>query len=411
MIENLRVTMRGAVQSGAVRRAYESAGVRPNTGDPESQSDQLVSTFVGMSLIKRFYEGYYGKRFTDQMEEGRKLRVSDPKLHAATIKRLEALVIDLSQMRGKIRVVEAITTSDLIYGLATTRDIVRRDNLPAFRSDLFDLAKLRTVENFNPVAARGSVNLLDRFLPRTPEGTNVRYTGWIGTGEYYSASKFEVGVSITWEAIMNDTLGEYQDAMYELGQAAARTRAWVLLDAVRTQAFRLPLPNAALGPNIGNIDAARNYLANQTVNGRPVSRGISDIYLPNNWTGTANAALTSQGLTYGGYVNTTTPGMSTSNPVYGIALPHAETIITEAGVDAYAGQSVNDWIAADRTTQPLELSRLRGFEAGPKTLTRVSETAEFDSGDFGQMVFEMKILDAIGAAVKDKTGIILVAGA
>jgi len=410
MIYDLRERMSRAVRSGAVRRAFESSGVRPNTSDPESQTDQLVATFVGMSLISRFYEGYYGKRFTDQMEEGRKLRVSDPKLHAATIARLENQVKDLRKMRGQIRVVEAITTSDLIYGLATTRDIVRRENLPVFKSDLFDLADLRTVENFNPVAARNSVNLLNRFLPRAPEGTNVQYTGWIGTGELYSASKFEVALSLTWEAILNDTLGEYQDAMFQLGQAAARTRAWVLLDAIRTQAFRLPLPNAALGPNISNLDAARNYLANQTVSGNPVSRGITDIYVPNNLIGTANASLTSQGLTYGGYVNTVTPGMSTTNPVFGIATPHAETIITEAGVADYAGQSVNDWIAADRSTKPLELARVRGFEAGPRTLTRVSEEVEFDMGDFSQMVFEMKILDAVGAAVKDKSGIILVAG-
>jgi hypothetical protein len=401
-----------AVRSGQARRIFESVGVTPNSSDPVQQANRLTATMLMMSCTAKFYEGYYGELLGKKIEEGRKLRTTDAKAYANVMRQFESLIPDLRATRAEMRVVEAMTTSDLAYGIAAARDAVRRENLPPFQTALFDIVRRRTVDDFNPVQARAGVNLLHRFLPMVAEGANVQYTGWVGQGDYYSAAKFELAVALTWEAILRDKLGEFQDAMYELGQAAARTRAWAVVDAIRRGATRLLLPDGAMGPNISNIQAVRAWLANQNVDGKVVSRMLSDIYVPIPFSDTADLALGSPGTSFIGYPQGAGLGqqLPTMNPVFGKAVSHPEAILTEAGVDEYPGQDINDWIGVARDTRPVEVATLSGFEGGPRTLTRVADTVEFDSGSFSQMIFEFKILDAYGAAVSDKTGVVIASG-
>ncbi|MBZ9715281.1 hypothetical protein [Deinococcus multiflagellatus] len=409
--ETLRHKMLDAVRTGQARRFYESTGVTPSTGNLTQQANHLTATVLAMSCIRKFYEGYFGTLLGEKIAEGRKLRTSDDKAYAAAMRTYESLIPDLRGIRAEMRVVEAMTSSDLAYGIAAARDAVRRENLPPFQTDLFDIVRRRTVEDFNPVRARGGVNLLNRFLTLVAEGANVEYTGWVGQGEFYSVAKYELALALTWEALQKDKLGEFQDAMYELGQAAARTRAWAVVDAIRRMANRLPLPNGGLGPNISNINAVRSYLANQLdAQGRPVARALTDLFVPIGHVGTADTAMASQQLAYVGYAAGNPQQLPTANPVYRAATVHGEEILTLMGVDDYPGHNINDWIAVARGTTPVEVAVLRGFEGGPRTLTRIAETVEFDSGSFSQMIFEVKVLDALGAAVSDKTGILIASG-
>ncbi|AFZ67078.1 hypothetical protein [Deinococcus peraridilitoris] len=392
-----------------LRAAMREAAYR-NQLPAHTDPDRLTATTIALASIKRFYEGYYGKLLGEKIDEGRKLRTTDAQAYERTMETMEGLLGDLHAMRAERRVIETLTSSDFAYGLALTRDIVRRDNLPAFNSDLMAIARRRVVNNFKPVRARGGVNLLDRFLRLRPEATNVQYTGFVGEGELYSAANYELALTLTWEMILNDELGEFQDAMYELGQAAARTRAWIIVDAIRRMATRVPLPNGALGPDIGNINAIVSYLGDQSVGERNISRLVTDIYVPNTSAPVARTAIGSPTIAYVGYPSATGFQAGTANPVYQIADVHPEAILTEMDIADYPGANRKDWIALDRNAAPLELAVLRGYEAGPRTLTKVADTIEFDQGSFDNHIFSVKVSDVAGGAVSDKTAVVIAGG-
>jgi len=377
------------------------------------EADRLTATAVAANGVKRYFEGYYGKRFTDKLEEGRKLRESNPKAYVDALARREHLTSDLRSISKELRIVETLTTSDLTYAIGATREIEQRDPQPTFATDLYQIVRLKTRDDLTPITTGGGVNLIDRFLAVRPEGTPHKRTGWIGSNETYTMANWELGYELTWEALLQNRLNEWLDAMFELGQAAARTRAWVILEAIRLGATRLVLPDAAFGPNIGNLTAAEAWLGDQTIRGHHYSRGMTDVFVPFNWRATAEVAFKTQNVAFTGGASDTLTARSTANPVYGLATVHPETIITEAPIDTtmFPGHTNKDWIVADRNTVPVEMSRLAGFEAGPRILTKLSDIVELDTiGSFADHIIEVKVSDVVGAVVRDKSGVLLVAG-
>lgn len=396
-LHRLRTQMREAVSKGYV----------PTTTNP----DKLTASVLVMTCVKKFHEGYYGALLDKKMTEGRALRTSDRAAYDNAMQTFEGLLTDLQGLRDR-RMVEALTGTDLAYGIAAARDASRRERLAPFESDLLALAlqRARTVENLKPVRTRDGVRLADRFLQMRQESTNVAYTSWTGATEMYEVNNWELGLEFTWEMLVNDEFGELQDAMYELGQAAARTRARSVIDAIRARIPRLELPDQALGPIIENIKAIRAHLANQSVNGQVVSRALSDIYVPHLWRSELDVSLESSTVAV---VGATPSGdgrfVGTQNSVYRAARPHSEAILTEAA-PSDPNHSVKDYIAVDASRRPLEFATLRGFEGGPVTLTKVADTVEFDHGTFDNSLFSVKIKDVHGVGISDATALILVAG-
>ncbi|GAA4002340.1 hypothetical protein GCM10022631_11280 [Deinococcus rubellus] len=409
----LRYAMESAVQSGSVQRIAESLNLKP-VSHPEQQANRLTAAALAMSSIKRFYEGFFGTETLGKaMAEGRALRLSNPALYAETMRQADTALTDLTPIRAERAILEAMTTSDLAYGIYTLRGALQRNLIPPFQSDLFALAGTpRIVDDFLPIRSAYGVQLADRFLKQRAEGTNVQYTGWLGVNDSYTVSNLELALGITWEALKGDRFNEFQDAMFQLGVNAARTRAWVLLDAIRRLATRVPLPDSAFGPTIGNIEAVQAFLANQTYLGANVSRSITDLYVPNKWKILTQTTINTPNVAYTGGQTGPLAQASPVNPVYQIGAVHAEQIITEAGIDPNwpAGSSIGDWIAADRTAVPLEMAVMSGFEGGARTLTRIAETVEFDFGSFENHIFEVKVSDVVGATVPNKSAVVVVAG-
>jgi hypothetical protein len=173
------------------------------------------------------------------------------------------------------------------------------------------------------------------------------------------------------------------------------------------------LPDAALGPNIGNLTAVDAWLGDQMIDGQHYSRSMTDVYTPNNWRSTADVAFRTQTVAVVGGAAGPVTGVSTANPVFGKGMVHAETIIAEAPIDQteFPGHTNKDWIAADMSTTPIEFSRLAGFEAGPRLITRLNDIVELDNmGSFSAHIIDIKVTDVSAAQVRDPSGVVLVAG-
>ncbi|MDR6330633.1 hypothetical protein [Deinococcus soli (ex Cha et al. 2016)] len=376
--------------------------------------DRLTALTLAMRGTKRFYEGFYGQRFKEQLRKGAELRLDNPKAYEAALERHAEHTRDFPGLQKQVRALETITSSDLTYAIGATRELERLDPLPSFATDLFLLVRRRTRPDLSPITAGGGVNLAHRFLNIRPEGTTHTRNSWVGRGTTYSLLNLEDGFDLTWEAVLNNKLGEYEDALFELGQNGARTRAWLILDAIRRGGTFLDLPDANLGPNISNLEAADAYLGEQQIDGRVHSANLTDVFVPGTYRAVARRALTSPTVQIVGGANGAATQMPNDNPIYQKGDLHSEAIITEAPIDAAdvaRGMSNRDWIVADRSLQPVEFATLAGFETGPRLLTKIPEIVELDNmGSFGEHIISTKVSDVAAAEVRAKEGVILVRG-
>ncbi|WP_158679886.1 hypothetical protein [Deinococcus sp. NW-56] len=400
-----------------LRMGYREAALRGYI--PEQVVDRLTMMTILETGIQAFYKGYYGALLDENLQRSQDLRISNREGWDMALAAQDGVLEDLTGIRWAHRQTETLTTSDFLLALAYTRDAARRPGYAPFESELLKVARTRTVNNFKPIKARGATNLLHRFLARRPEATNVQYTGFIGQGEFYSAVNYELAIAYTWEMYTNDEIGEFAEAMEELGEAAARTRAWSVIDAVARMAPRLPLLNGEQGPTIQNIQAVKSYLASQTVDGRFVARTMTDLYLPPAWDSLAYVSLNSQAL-----AGSTQGGLEPNiNPVYRAGTPHNEPLMAEIFNDGpegnpryndpaagYADLSDRDWVALDRNARPLEISYLEGFQAGPRTYTRVPDTVELNHGSFENHTFAVKVGDVHAATVAERSAVVIAQG-
>lgn len=377
----------------------------------KASPDRLTVVSLAMNGLKRFYEGYFGKeRIAAAMREGADLRRKDPKAYEAAIARNRRHTVDMRSMGTDARLVERITSSDLTYAIGATRDIEEADPRPTFQTELFRLVRRRTRTDLTPITTAGGVDLADRFLAVRAEGSTHKKTSWVGRGEDYSMYNLELGFELTWEAILNNKLDEWDDALFELGQDAARTRAWLVLDAIRRAEPALILPDGAFGPNIANLTAADAYLGNRVIDGRTYSSGATDLFVPRTQRATAALAIGATSVATVGGANGAVQQVPNINPVAGLAEIHSEEIMAET-VGMPDGFSTSDWILADARKQPVEFAALAPFAAGPRLLTRIPEVVELaDMGSFGPHVLEVKVSDFVGAKVRDKSAVRLISG-
>lgn len=407
-------------QVSKIRMGYREAAIRGYI--PEGIENRLTMMTILEAGIQAFHRGYFKDLLDLNIEKSREQRISNREGWDMALAAQDALLEDLSGVRWAHRQTETLTTSDFALALAYSRDAAQKPGYAPFESELLKAARVRNVPNFKPIKARGATNLLHRFLALRPEATNVLYTGFIGQGEFYSVANYELAIAYTWEMFVNDEIGDFVDAMEELGEAAARTRAWSVIDAIARQAPRLALLNGELGPTVENIQAVQADMAEQHIQGRTVARTVTDLYLPTIWGPLARVVLGSQSLAYtgGGATPSAHPPM---NPVYQAATAHNEPIMSEIFVtgpegnpkynDAaagYADLSGRDWVALDRNARGLEISYLDGFQSGPKTYTKIPDTVELNQGSFENHTYAVKIGDVHGAAVADKSAVRIVQG-
>jgi len=394
-MEAIRGSLRLAISEGALPK--------------DSNVHRLTATALAMGVVRKFHEGYFGQKLNENMDKAAELRRENPERYAQALAENARFLADLHAIAPEMRVIEALTSTDLALGLAWTRaDATRqRDNRPAFKTDLLDPAftSRRTVDSLTAIESRNGVKLADTFLRRRAEASNVAYTSFEASDGYFVVEGYELAINYTNEAKLRDKYAQLQDAAYQMGQAAARTRALIVLDAILKKAPRLILPDAGLGPNIANLGAVVAYLSDLNIDGQNYSQTMTDVFVSGAWTVTANTAITTPSLV------TSTNGLTVlPNPVFNAAGVHPEQILTLAPWADYPGLDRKTWFAVDRDAVPFEFATLRGWEAGPQTLVEVPHTVNLDLGSFDNQLFRAKVVDYGGADVANLAGVVLVAG-
>lgn len=358
-----------------------------------------------------FHQAYYGNVLDKQLEN---VRAMDEMGTATAMQRLEHLIPDLEKVRRMHR--ETLTTSDFPLALAQARQYAQRPEYTIPESDLIQFANRRTAPNFKALKATRPGAIGHRFLPVRPETTNIEYTKFFTSEEGYTVADYALAEAFTYEAYINDDLGEFTRGAAALGIAARVTRASVLLDVILRKAPRVPLNDGELGPNISNIDAVADYMAQRVdaTTGRRVSRKPTDLFVPTKWARMAARSMQGEYLTYVGGASGPLASRDNLNPVYQLASVHVEDLI-EALLAEYPeryaakGISADDWIAI--TGKALELAALAGYEGGPKTFTRMVNVDETDlEGDFDNRGFALKVHDVIGADLSDLYGAVVAQG-
>lgn len=372
-----------------IRRELERQADRGTIA--ENRVMPLTLSLVMEGAVQAFHRAYYGELLETQIQN---VRAMDHDATELAMARMEGMVNDLGAVR---RVhTETHTTSDFPLALAQARQIAQRPAYTYPESDLLSFAARRTADNFKALKSQRPGSLNRRVLPVRPESTNLQYAKFYSTQDNYTVANYELGLEYTWEAYVNDEMGEFISAAADLGSTARRTRAWVLLDAIFQIAQRIDVPTPADGPTVANLDAVAEYMAARQTDGKSTPRLVTDLFLPTNLVRKADRSMSQE---------FTAPQVS--NPVYTMAKTHIEDLITQFAPDYNLG--VKSFIAMDGRSNPLEFAALRGYEGGPKTFTRVTDVQESDmEGNFENHIAAMKVSDNCGGTVRDPSAIVII---
>jgi hypothetical protein len=203
---------------------------------------------------------------------------------------------------------EAITTSDFptLFGVLVQNDMLAkyRINVAEWRT----FCKVGTLPNFN-IHNKHKVYGQDDVMPQvaekapylqTPSGTGV-YTGQL--------LKYGRSFDISWESVINDSMGAFRDIADRFANAAIRTEAWNVTSLYCSAAgpnvglFGAPIADVdgqnvtnlgVLPLTITNLQATLALMANQTdPNGEIIAVDGVHLVVPKTLEYTARAILTS----------------------------------------------------------------------------------------------------------------------
>lgn len=343
--------------------------------------------------IVAFHKGYFGDKAWNDLD-------SDVKANRAAYEAAgalqESLLTDVTRIRAGLR--EAQTSTDFPVVLANIRNRVVRGSYNPVNSVLWDLAEKRTTADFKLMKGV-RVGTFDGLTLR-PEGEDVDLTKVEYTEDGYAVANYEKGVYFTWEMWRNDDLGVFSLGLKNLGKAANRTRGKVVLSAIKNGVAQTTPTTAGVGgPTIARLSEVIETLADRNNDdGTEMDFGITDIAYPAVWALTVAETLKSQYV-----LNGSASKNPSINPVFGIAAPHEDRMMKrELG---------KDWLIWDNNYPWLEVATLSGFEAGPKTYTKMPDVIENpDEGSFDNHSVAVKFGDAVGAMVTDDLSVIRVKG-
>jgi hypothetical protein len=341
----------------------------------------------------------------------------------------------LSKRMHEARLEEAITISDFpyLFGQVIDRQLLanyREPEDPLYRWQ--DYVKIGSVPDFNTVR-REKLSGKDPLLPEVPEKgeylpykpTNCRYT--------YAVKKYGAQFDISWEAIMNDSLGAFNDIPQEMANAAKDTEAFraASLIAAATGDGNASLYGNAIvdcGQTIDNLGVLPLTIANlettialmkrqTSPSGKPLKIRPKYLVVPPSLEFTARAILTSalkQWTEVGAGAGIPVP---TTNviPQTGLQLrinDWFETIDTTHGTTAW-------YLFADPTRgAAVEVGYLRGQET-PEVVMKASNKVAVGggglsspfTGDFETDNIMYRVRDVIGGTAMDPRFTYLQSGA
>lgn len=394
-----------AQQTPIVRRALDRHRVT---------EAQLSLGVVGLHALRQCAEGYFGAAaYREKARELKQLRAENPNAYHAIKEQVAHHSEALFENPQLLRIAETLTTSDVATVIGSLRyDYEAEDNRPDFRTDLMRITRQRTRTELGQYRVAGGVRLRRKLLTVRPEGTANIHNSWEQDVSTYSIENFQDGFELTWEAYNTaERTGDWLEALRELAQNAARTRAAVIIDAIRSAANVIDLNNAN-GPTIENVKAIDDLLGQMQINGVSYSRRLTDIFVPTKWRGVARDAMTTSSIIYTGGSNGPLEARSSSNPMYG-RNAWEETAMTDTPLtseQSARGVGLFDWIAADADAKPVELGVFSGYENGAVFMVKIGEVRNLQAPpiSYDSHLIEVKVSDLIGATVRDRSAVVIV---
>jgi hypothetical protein len=373
----------------------------------------LTIQMVLEAAQQHFHRAYFGDLLDTELDN---VRALDHSAKEAAYLRMEGLILDFEKTRRAHR--ETHTTSDFPLAVAQARQAAQRQAYTLPESDLPRFAARRTASDFKVLKGARPGSIGHRFLPVRPESTNIEYSKFFTSEEGYTVADYALALTFTFEAYVNDDLGDFTAAAADLGNVARRTRASVIVDAALRKSTRIPLLNGEQGPTPENLDIIAEYLGNQTdsATGRRAGRRVTDLFVPTRWERKATASMASEYLIPVGGASGVLALVPNRNPAYQLGAVHVEDLIADLLAEyperyAAKGISADDYLVADGRNQPFELATLNGYQGGPKVFTRMVNVDETDlEGDFENRNFAMKVHDVVGATVRDPNGVAIAQG-
>jgi len=338
----------------------------------------------------------------------------------------------LSKRMHEARLEEAITTSDFAYLFGQVIDRQLLANYKAVYADWKSYVKMSTVPDFNTVR-REKLHGSDHHLDEVPEKgeyhattpTNCRYT--------YNVKKYGRQFDVSWEAIMNDSLGAFNDIPQRFATAALRSEARFVtgLYAASTGDGNASLYGATITDcgqditnlgvlplTIANLETTMQLMTQQTdPNGEPIGIMPKHIVVPPALEFTARAILTSavkQWTEVGAGAGIPVP---TTNvvPQMGLQL-HVDPFLPI--IDTTHGSTAWYLFADPSQGAAVEFAYLRGYEspevvmkASNKVSTGGGGLASPFSGDFETDNIMYRVRHVFGGAPLDPRMTYLQSGA
>jgi len=327
--------------------------------------------------------------------------VSEQQIDEAALRRTIGLITNERRdppYRYEYLVREAITSSDFPYLLGQVMDRQLMANYQAWNADWQSFSKKRIVTDFNTVRLERLYGT-DDVLPEVAE-----------KGEYLAqkptSCRFELGVKkrgrqydVSWEAIVNDSLGAFSDIPTRMATAVARTENHQitgtyssatgpnagLYGATITDCDQAVTNLGSLPLTIANIETTMLLMAAQTdMKGNPISvRGVH-LVVPPALELAARAILTSALKQYtevgaGGGIPVPTANIL---PQMGLQL-HVDPWLPV--VDVSGNANTTWYLFADPSQIPsIYYGKLRGFEA-PEIVMKASNKVSISGAPTGPL--------------------------
>jgi len=331
---------------------------------------------------------------------------------------------------------EAITTSNFPYLFGHVIDRQLLANYKGFDADWKNYMKVTTVPDFNTVR-RERLHGTDERLPVVPEKgeyqpstpTNCRYT--------YNVKKYGRQFDISWEAIINDSLGAFQDIPQRMAQAAARTEYYFatsmfaaatgdgnanLFGATITDCGQALTNLGVLPLTIANLETTMELMSAQTnPAGEPLGIQAKHLVVGPALEFTARSILTSAVKMY------TAEGIDVDGAIYSTPYP-TTNVVPQMGLQLHVNPFIpvidtthggTSWyLFADPMDVPaMEFGYLRGHET-PEIVMKDSDKVSPNggamspfSGDFATDNIMYRVRDVFGGTPMDPRGAYLQSGA
>jgi hypothetical protein len=328
----------------------------------------------------------------------------------------------LPEVLHRAKLYEAIGTADFpyLFGNVINRQLLA--NYRAVAPDWKSYVHLSTVPDFNTVR-REKLHGVDSELVEVPEKgeyptvrpTNCRYA--------YTVKKYGRQFDISWEALLNDSLGAFSDIPSRFATAALRSEARfvtslyaastgdgnpALFGNTITDCGQAVTNLGTLPLTIQNLETTMALMAAQKdPQGEPIGIMPKHLVVPPALEFTARSILTSANKMYLDVAAATAIPMPTTNviPQVGLQL-HVDPYLPI--IDTTHGQTAWYLFADPSQGAALEFASLRGYEA-PEIVMKVSNkvgtgngglSSPF-SGDFETDNIQYRVRHVFGGAAMD----------